>query len=232
MEYGAGRGELSRYLAKALHSRDVQSGSFLLVDRDIPSHKFDSQLRSDAVLTGSREPVLKRIKTDIANLRLSNALHDLFSNVRSTIIISKHLCGAATDLAINSALVGDVSAVLIGVCCHQLCEYDSYPLQGRKWLSEHGIGTKATFNALKSLASWAVSGRRESYVDTAHASGKTLEERTECGRQAKMILNFGRVHALECAGFDATLVHYVPRQVTPENVLLIAVHREKGGLSR
>ncbi|KAF2357008.1 Zinc finger CCCH-type TRM13 [Trinorchestia longiramus] len=52
--------------------------------------------------------------------------------------------------------------------------------------------------------------------------GLSISEREEIGRAAKHIIDYGRVEFLRSRGLNATLIQYVDRDVTLENVALIA----------
>lgn len=47
-------------------------------------------------------------------------------------------------------------------------------------------------------------------------------EMTDIGRRAKRLLDVGRMEILKSLGFNARLVHYIDKETTPENCLLIA----------
>lgn len=131
---------------------------------------------------------------------------------------AKHLCGGATDIALRS-LVGRgaaAAAVCIATCCHHRCDDVSYvnlPFLQGFGLCESG----GEFARLASLAGWAVGGR-----------GDVVEKR-RIGMMAKRMLDLGRVAWLrEALGLqDASLAEYIEKDVTPENIAIIA-----GGVQR
>lgn len=124
-EFGCGRAELSRYVAKAQLSTtkehaSVQHRPFLLIDRAGPRMKFDTKILKDyeenakalEVLSSPESseyqkhnppPFVKRAMIDIKDLNLNVALNSLFpDDSKSEIVaISKHLCGCATDLTLQ-----------------------------------------------------------------------------------------------------------------------------------
>lgn len=125
VEFGCGRGELSRYVSRAqlFPTEDEKSKTisynpnelrkFLLIDRAGPRMKFDSKLlkdyneESEETRAGVPEPWIERLRVDIKDLNLNKALELLFSKEESTSdrksvsAISKHLCGCATDLTLQ-----------------------------------------------------------------------------------------------------------------------------------
>lgn len=127
---------------------------------------------------------------------------------------AKHLCGGATDVALRSLRPGRrgvAAAVCIATCCHHRCDSTSYvnlPFLRGLGLCEH----EADFEQLAAAAGWAVGGR----VDA--------REQRRIGMMAKRILDLGRVAWLrdELGLADAHLAAYVSKDVTPENMAILA----------
>lgn len=125
VEFGCGRGELSRYVSRAqlFPTEDEKSNNiaynanerrkYLLIDRAGPRMKFDSKLLKDYNEESGKtrasvpEPWVERLRVDIKDLDLNQALKLLFgkeenaSQRKSVSAISKHLCGCATDLTLQ-----------------------------------------------------------------------------------------------------------------------------------
>lgn len=82
IEFGAGRGQLSYWLAQA-----SPDSTFLLIERSSPKHKRDNKLdkTTDKVI---------RIRADIADLLLGEVPQ--LSKTRAIVGVTKHLCGDAT----------------------------------------------------------------------------------------------------------------------------------------
>ena len=64
------------------------------------------------------------------------------SDPAPVVVVAKHLCGAATDLALravaNSATAGQrVRGLGIATCCHHACSWEDYC--GADWLREKGF---------------------------------------------------------------------------------------------
>ncbi|VVT53187.1 uncharacterized protein SAPINGB_P003447 [Magnusiomyces paraingens] len=128
-EFGCGRAELSRYVARSQfltlaetneNQRTQSHRPFFLVDRAGPRMKFDTKILKDyqcdidKILAEEKEksfnkdikippPFVKRALIDIKDLNLNVALNNLFPNdLNSDVVaISKHLCGCATDLTLQ-----------------------------------------------------------------------------------------------------------------------------------
>lgn len=263
VEFGCGRGELSRYvnqaqfISKRKNAAETEDNSreFLMIDRAGHRMKFDTKLLKDfhEFVADEQEqkevgaPVVERIKIDIKDLDLVKALDMKFPGTVATAdktvsAVSKHLCGCATDLTLQCLLNNtrsrntDLSTktdnakpglrgVVIALCCRQLCNYESYPLMGRAFLAENGLAASPEeFRTLTKLTSWAVCSRRPNADLTSrdHPTGLTLEERERLGLWARRCVDYGRVHSLRKAGMEVDLYQYVPREVSLENVVLVA----------
>ncbi|EDV43702.1 uncharacterized protein Dana_GF16397, isoform A [Drosophila ananassae] len=227
VEFGAGKGQLSYHLATDLDERHMTGSQVILVDRMSLRHKKDNKV--------ANRDMVKRIRADIADLKLS-ALPEL-KKTRRTVALSKHLCGEATDLTLrciqcNTDGSSPVDYVLIALCCHHRCSWQSYV--GRPFLHECGIGPRQ-FAILIKMASWAVCGTglsRERRRAMEQADQKeqpevttqrlSREERERFGLQCKRLLDWGRLQYMRSQGYEASLKFYVPKAVTLENVVLVA----------
>ncbi|ORX88335.1 DUF715-domain-containing protein [Basidiobolus meristosporus CBS 931.73] len=238
IEFGAGRGELSSYLQKAIDGGS--QGTYILVDRKKSRGKFDGSIRG-----GETKATVERIWMDIKDLNLSRVAA---IKGKPVVALSKHLCGAATDLTlkclsnyVEGQKENGILGIVIALCCHQVCRYNMYPNQ--EYLTEIGLDDE-DFRFLTMMSSWAICGQRpkqgeepdehstksldteETQNDQTHYSGLPHEEREIIGRQCKRILDMGRVKYLERLGFDAQLVYYVDREISLENLALIAVPKK------
>lgn len=94
VEFGAGRGKLSHWIDLAL--QDAKNAHFLLVERASTRFKVDGKHKRQ----GS---TFERLQIDIEDLNLSNV--PLLAREKLPVVgIGKHLCGAATDLALRCIL--------------------------------------------------------------------------------------------------------------------------------
>lgn len=57
--------------------------------------------------------------------------------------------------------------------------------------------------------------------------GLNREEREEIGRKCKYIINWGRLKYLQKLNFDCSLHYYVDKDITLENVCIVAVKNVK-----
>lgn len=132
LELGCGRAMLSLALADELPSLK----QCVLVDRAPVRRKADTQF---ARRGASMKHV--RIKCDIADIDLRRVPELVRGKVT---VVSKHLCGGATDLALRAIRVAStapataaadssvpaahvqVDGVAIATCCHHRCTWDQY----------------------------------------------------------------------------------------------------------
>lgn len=54
---------------------------------------------------------------------------------------------------------------------------------------------------------------------------KAIHSPLELGRRAKAILEIGRADWLESVGYETKVIEYVPPEVSPENLLILAVKK-------
>lgn len=234
VEFGSGRGELSRYVSRTIllkqlsktDNASVKSQSHVLIDRASNRMKLDSKITKDfEELVGEASveqyPEIMRIKADIKDIKL-DAVEGLRDD--GIAIISKHLCGCATDLTLQCLRKSSqkFKGLVIALCCRQLCTYETFPEYGRRWLSERRIDAEG-FYALARMTSWAVCGsrRKQGEADVPGGDGLTEADRHQLGMCARRILDTARVEALRQASYDAEVVQYVDPSVSPENHCLI-----------
>ncbi|XP_067632582.1 tRNA:m(4)X modification enzyme TRM13 homolog [Eurosta solidaginis] len=235
IEFGAGKGQLAFYLAQLLEA--LPDSQVILVDRMSLRHKKDNKIEDRSLV--------HRIRADIADFRLS-AL-ELVQSTQRCVAVSKHLCGAATDLTLRCITQSMNSSdgaqskspnteyVLIALCCHHRCDWKSYV--GKSFFQAHGL-TRSDFVIITKMASWAICGtgmsrerRRaleeqeknpEDIIDASGTKKLSIAERECIGVMSKRILDYGRLQFMKEHGYEAMLKFYVERNVTLENVCLIA----------
>ncbi|XP_058790637.1 tRNA:m(4)X modification enzyme TRM13 homolog [Phymastichus coffea] len=214
IEFGAGRGKLSYWLAQAM--KNQTNSSILLVDRSNHRHKLDNKLKDQ----NSKIKVV-RVRADIADLKLSDIPE--VKEKQCWVGVAKHVCGAATDLAlrcITNAIpdtVGTKTGIVIAFCCHHQCIYSDYV--GHNYLENEGF-TKDDFPILCKIASWATCSNKL-YTDNEDS------EREATGRKAKTLLNWGRLEYLKDLGFTGSLLHYTSINSTLENMCLVATYEKR-----
>lgn len=225
VEFGAGKGQVSFYLAKVIS--ELPESNVLLVDKASHRHKKDNKVEE-------RETV-HRIRADIADLKL-DSLPQIDKNKDNIIGISKHLCGAATDLTIRCMLNGsktlnkNFEGALIAVCCHHRCSWRAFV--GKKTFTENELN-KGDFQVISKLVSWAICGsgmsrERRRLIEERSAPEKpeatnislSREEREKLGYRCKRIIDFSRVQFLREQQYDAGLFYYIDNTITLENVCI------------
>ncbi|KAI8985913.1 methyltransferase TRM13-domain-containing protein [Pilobolus umbonatus] len=247
-EFGAGRGDLSRYLKNALKEENGEA-SYLLIDRKSVRNKVDQTLHGRS----AHKSTVQRVLIDIKDLVLSKIECIEKSNSRKKVVaLSKHLCGCATDITLKCLMnyvdyentldhKNPINGIIIALCCHQLCRYEMYP--NIEFLDSVGI-SKTDFERICKMSSWAtsskqVSGQDEDHADiegeeedkddsTNHFSGLDHKQREVIGCKCKRLLDIGRAKFLEKYGFKTKLVYYVDLSSSLENCALIAVPVQSG----
>ncbi|KAI8817049.1 methyltransferase TRM13-domain-containing protein [Fimicolochytrium jonesii] len=238
VEFGAGKGELSRQ-------------------------------KYDAMLDHAPNTTRHRLLTDIKDLSLPHYTPVTDSPV---VAISKHLCGAATDLTLRclssfeSATKSNqqLKGMVIALCCHHNCSWECYVDHG--FLQKVGLD-KEEFELLCVMSSWATCGTKEQREaaelerrkntssnpdsdtesvagegrtspaaddadaeEAEHWTGLPFSARETLGQQCKRILDVGRAaYVRETMGMDADLVYYIERENSLENVALVVTRRGEGG---
>ncbi|XP_062869449.1 tRNA:m(4)X modification enzyme TRM13 homolog [Trichomycterus rosablanca] len=188
VEFGAGKGKLSHWIHVAL--QDAENVHFLLVERCSTRFKVDGKHQNT-------ESTFDRLQVDIQHLDLSR-VPVLREKGLPVIAVGKHLCGAATDLALRCLFEhsvtekepepplkriklqegeeeikarGDVavSGLSIALCCHHRCDWRHYV--GKDFFREKGLGAEE-FAALQRMSSWATCGMNR----FSHDSKKSSQE--------------------------------------------------------
>ncbi|CAI5452977.1 unnamed protein product [Caenorhabditis angaria] len=210
-ELGAGKGQLAYWISKS-----VPNVSIILMDRSGCRNKFDSQMRKE-------NPNLdfQRFRCSIEHMDLSKI--ETLTNSNKIIAICKHFCGSATDAGIrsliNSGLKFDNSLLI--PCCHHKSRFAEYG--GHGLLRKLEIDDEGSFAALRYLASFATNGAESlSQTEYEENSWKNLYPPAELGRRAKAILELGRAEWLQELGYKTKVIEYVPADVSPENLLILA----------
>lgn len=229
IEFGAGKGKLAYWLGQII--KEKKDCCILLIDRSSHRHKNDNKLKKER-----SSLIIERIRADIADLKLTDVTR--IQSYPNKVGIAKHLCGAATDLALNCLVQAtrteprlNVTGLVIAFCCHHKCEYSSYV--GKDFLKQCGF-VPSEFTVLCSIGSWAtcgpslskrigdLNGKNVSEDTRTNVKALTPEERERIGRRVKSLLNWGRLEYLKSAGFQCNLIHYTTADVSLENMCIVA----------
>jgi hypothetical protein len=257
VEIGAGRGYLGAAAACAR-----RSAALALIERNTVRNKADRHLRHRRLLRVRADaadvdvaalrvpaPAVRAAKVPapaVVEVEAEAAAADTRSCTSSlpahthVAIVGKHLCGAATDLALVAALrlaaradPPTLAGVAIAPCCHHACCWGDYV--GRRAFLEAGFSAQE-FELVAFASTWATAGhaarRPACRGDGGDApagggngpTGLPLAERADGGADAKRLLDGCRAAALRAAGLTATVRAYVrDAGVTGENRWLAAV---------
>uniref|UniRef100_A0A1A9W5N8 tRNA:m(4)X modification enzyme TRM13 n=1 Tax=Glossina brevipalpis TaxID=37001 RepID=A0A1A9W5N8_9MUSC len=230
VEFGAGKGQLAYYLAKLLENK--QNSQVILIDRMSLRHKKDNKIQDRSLIT--------RIRCDIADLCIEKL--PFIQSDQCCVAVSKHLCGAATDLTlrcVSQTKQKHVDFILIAVCCHHRCDWSSFV--GKEFFQEHHLTSK-DFLIITKMASWAICGtgmsreRRQALEKQDQPSQDDsvtnikqrlcLAERETIGFMCKRLLDYARLKFLQLHGYEVALKYYIPKNITLENVILLAKRKK------
>lgn len=156
IEMGAGRGQLSHELHACL--KNDSTSNFILIERDHQRYRFDAHHRRE-----DQGPSFERYRLDIRDLYLSELPTIKNSQEQKhVVIISKHLCGGATDLALRCAVNGqnqskNIQAIVIALCCHHRLMWNDYV--GKEFFSKNNL-TPKDFSLIRTLTSWGTNENR------------------------------------------------------------------------
>jgi len=156
VEMGAGRGQLSHELHACL--KQESTVNFVLIERDHQRYRYDAHHRRE-----HQGPSFERYRLDIRDLYLSElpSIKDPQKQMHF-VIISKHLCGGATDLALRCAIDAqqnskNVRAIIIALCCHHRLMWNDYV--GKNFFYQHNL-TPKDFSLIRALTSWCTCENR------------------------------------------------------------------------
>jgi len=250
VDMGAGRAELSFTFAQTLRLNHLfavpdKSDSnplevrHILVDRNTFRRRKDNQMRLEHPLIAKnnlqshQDSVVRRITIDIQDLHIGR-VKELASH--DAVCISKHLCGVATDLSLrclentnvndNNQKHMNVRGYFICLCCHHVCHWDEYINQDF-WMKELKL-TPHEFTLAKTMSSWGVTCFREDVQSNNVFGALSIDEKLEFGWKCKRLIDFGRIDYLRKRNYDAYLVQYIQKSISPECLMMIALPRVTG----
>lgn len=191
---------------------------------------------------GIDEAAYTRVVADVCHLAARTLVPmDEFKG-GGAVAITKHLCGGATDgslMALCSPPLKDfVGACCLAPCCHQKMRRDQYCnmafLQSFGFCQTH-IGKRAVqdidFKTFGMLITMSKHPGTEllgfEYKKSTLLKLLGFEWASELGRQSRLLFEEGRAQYLRAHGFDAHLVRYCSREVTGDNLAIIARRRRE-----
>lgn len=218
LELGAGTGKLSSHLHAVLGGGATHH---VLVDR----MRFRSTRKAERTL---RRPggTVRRLLADLAQVQLDRDVPEL--QQRPGAVLAKHLCGAATDLALQAATrCGAVRHVALATCCHALCEWETFcnpPFFERRGFSRADFAAIARLSAWATLALDGVAAADVLAVAAAaplEGCAERREARVRLGVLCKRLLDLARLDFARRGGFAAgELVPFTSQ--SREDALLLA----------
>ena len=220
-------GEFSLWQSNII--KGYENSKVILIDKASHRHKKDNKIED--------KELSERIRADIADLNLKKL--DMIDKCKKMVVVSKHLCGVATDLAFRCIVNGNkdldetskpIEAFLIALCCHHKCEWKNFV--GQNIFLENDLGEEE-FDIVSKMSGWAVCGtgksrqKTEACEDDARAPdeinkyGLTKAQQTETGYMAKRIIDYARTKYMEENNFKCSMNYYVADKITLDNVCLL-----------
>lgn len=245
IEFGCGKAEFSRYLNNCLlHNKNFNFAiqnppNFILIDRASNRLKFDSKIINDTLENTKKiEPKIDRLRIDIKDLKLDAVVKNGNHNKNKQIVISKHLCGVATDLTLrclsnSQESLSKLNSMIIAMCCRHVCDAQDYinPDYIKHLMVQFGCDLSYIkfFNCLKKICSWATNGRRSDVqdVDLVTISDEnwsiTVAQREKIGLCARRIIDQGRVNWIRenLPNRNVELFKYCPKDISLENCAIL-----------
>ncbi|UPR01316.1 tRNA:m(4)X modification enzyme TRM13 [Chloropicon primus] len=224
VELGAGKGHLGTMWVKSMGFSHL-----LLVDNQCFSLKADREISHEEGMK------VERFQCDLKDFAMDKvkSLAD-----RRVCVVGKHLCGGATDMALQICKTSRESSgvalqsLCIASCCHHKCTWRAFV--AKEVFEDLGL-TAQDFQLISWMTGWACCGhdhvkKDEAKDDEAAEERKRkmfgnlkMPERIKAGLACKRLLDLCRIAWLRQNGFLSTqFVKYCPRIMTGENMLLLA----------
>jgi tRNA:m4X modification enzyme len=186
--------------------------------KDSDADEIDARAERDAETVRVRRAgaFVERLRIDIKDLDFSGVAS---ARGRDVVFVAKHLCGAATDLALRCALADEITissekresrketeknggvrngaralGACIATCCHHRCEWGSYV--NRAFMEAHGFGARE-FGWLARISSWAFDGAAGAHHggDSKSTDIDSVTERRDEGATKRRLRRFRREKA-------------------------------------
>jgi len=146
-------------------------------------------------------------------------------------VIAKHLCGGATDFALERIVkhtqshekgLAPIKLLCIAPCCHQKTKFLNYC--NRNYLDKIGLGGVHIFKSLVNLIQLSRHKKLKSFEYKRWKGLQNFEfdEVKTLGRNCRRILEEGRMMKLRENGFQVELVKYTDELTTPDNLIMYA----------
>lgn len=229
MELGAGRAYMSLYLVDVLQSFDsTMQPHVFMVDRCTQRLKADRTLRKHRTLES-----LHRITMDLRHLHLASMAQ--LASIQTLIVVAKHLCGSALDLALTC--VNDFVhhpdhrhrhvKLTFACCCRALCQWSYFGQRAAVWKSLQLDRTQVT-NICKAAA-WGLAPHCQSYAqlrqhEKADVNGyHQIDEskRARVGALCRKAVDVVRVKWLRDNGWNTQQL-WTYTDASPESTCIVA----------
>lgn len=238
LDIGAGKALLTRAVYEAL-GREV---SVVALDSrrsrakdqfydPPPAQKIDS---SNASSRGNMP--YTRIVADVRYLAARTMVPLREAKDGGVIVITKHLCGGATDGSLKAIceppLARYVGACCLAPCCHQKTKKEQYCnipyLESIGFCKTHiGMRGGVQDNDFRNLGMLISISRATELHEYEYKKSILLDllgfsRAKDLGRKARRLMEEGRIRYLRDRGFNAYLVRYCDESITGDNLAIIA----------
>ena len=207
LELGAGQGILGQTISLA------SKRPLVAIDRRGNTDAFDDWEHGD----------MHRVQADISDA-FNLSIPEL-AGAKEIAVVAKHLCGHGSDEALTVAMnLGEKLGLLcLAPCCHVTMKWDRLCSDTKQWLSNAGFpGGMQEFDLLIDALRLARGGPKA--CSKWHLrDAVTPEEMEFLGRKVCRVLDEARMARLESHGFRVAALEYCRKEISPDNVLLVAV---------
>jgi len=246
LDIGAGKALLTRAIYEALN----RTVAVVALDSRRPkkeSHKTGDQFYDPPFPSESKNEDMPytRVVADVRYLAAKTVVPLAKSKHGGVVAITKHLCGGASDMSLMALcqppLNDFVGACCLAPCCHQKTKKEQYCnipfLESMGFcqthIGMHGIVQDNDFRIFGMLISMSRATKLQEfeYKRSLLLTLLGFQRAKQLGRQARRLLEEGRMRYLRDHGFDVHLVRYCDELVTCDNLAIIARRRQNSSIA-
>lgn len=226
LELGGGKAQFG----SMLHRYFKEESKLIIIDINSNfRHKEDNQLENVNNVC--------RIECGLQHCNISKIkqLNDNHNKERDIMVISKHLCGGATDFGLRCILNdktltknNNIGVIAIALCCRGKCSTETYcNINYLKSINGFQDLNKSQFELIRSMSSWEIDSNHNdnhNKNDKNDNNDNKCKQHHEIGVICRRLIDQGRVEYLKQNGFkNVQLIKYIDKDTTKENILLLAL---------
>jgi hypothetical protein len=235
LDIGAGKALYTRAVYEALERK--VSAVALDSRREHLKDEFYDPPKEGAGDPGDRP--YTRVVADVRYLAAKTIVPLKESKNGGVVAITKHLCGGATDGSLIALCAPPldkfVGACCLAPCCHQKTKKQQYCnipfLESQGFCKTHvGMRGGVQDNDFRIFGMLISISRASDLKEWEYKQSRMLDlfgfkRAQQLGRQARRLLEEGRMRYLRDRGFDVTLVRYCDASITGDNLAIVARRR-------